>query len=740
MRLTLILLVMIIIPGLSFGNPIKVLAVEKESSIRLTLLGENFPKWKLERSTSKYTLTLSNAQLIRFDLTDIFRNIERSRISDIRATGNNILEIDLVCACYASPASSGQDILIIDIYEVDETKPSVQSTLSAPIAPLTENETLFLPLLDDIEPARRQMRGSGTVSSDAVIMPQRLQGYLAANSGALLGSQPVPSVAVDLLSRAFARAAAQGLIDPSSDISSFAMSPSSKESSKLRERINVTAKTGFDRAIHSNLRKVPPTTEGSICFSNDQIDIASWGDLEEPNMLGRLRGDLIAESGTVQPNGALALAKYYLFLGFGAEARKATLFIPEGSDRELIRALADIMDTGMTSSSILRGQVGCRGAVALWAVLFLPVDEMIGPTSADDVLSTFSALPAHLRTHLGPSLAKRLQAVGLPEEARIAINAVTRAGQNTDESELASARLELDGIHSQVARETLAELSTGTSITAAGALLELLKDAEERGMPPNPNWVDDAPTLVDALEGTDIAAELNIAGLQGLIALGRYDEFRLKIVEPSPGLSVESRRVISTLAMKSAALSANSSDFLKTEIGLSRLVPPDALDRETRLLISRRLTNLGLASRATIYLPANPTSSDEYTLTAQVLKELGNPEGAITLLESRPTLDGADVLGDALMTAGDARAAIAAYENANDVDSATSIAMQIGDWSWLARNGLDEISSIARALVDPKNPDEQNTTSPNGRLILSSQARRSEIENLLELTSTEKLQ
>ncbi|MEM9151951.1 MAG: hypothetical protein AAGB19_16050, partial [Cyanobacteria bacterium P01_F01_bin.3] len=720
----------------SFGNPIKVLAVEKESSIRLTLLGENFPKWKLERSTSKYTLTLSNAQLIRFDLTDIFRNIERSRISDIRATGNNILEIDLVCACYASPASSGQDILIIDIYEVDETKPSVQSTLSAPIAPLTENETLFLPLLDDVEPNRRQMQVTGTRLSEEVILPQGLQGYFAANSATLLGSQPVPSVAVNLLSRAFARAAAQGLIEPSSDIPSFAKSPSSQESAELRERINVTVKTGFDRTIHSNLRKIPPTSEGSICFSNDQIDIASWGDLAEPNILGRLRADLIAEDGTVQPNGAMALAKYYLFLGFGAEARKATLFIPDGSDRELIRALADIMDTGMTSSSILKGQVGCRGAVALWAVLFLPVDEMMSPTSADDVLSTFSALPAHLRTHLGPSLAKRLQAVGLPEEARMAINAVTRAGQNTDESELASARLELDGIHSQVARETLAELSTGTSITAAGALLELLKDAEERGMPPNPNWVDDAPTLVGALEGTDIAAELNISGLQGLIALGRYDEFRAKVVEPSPGLSVESRRVISILAMKSAAQSANSSDFLKTEIGLSKLVPPDALDRETRLLISRRLTDLGLPSRATVYLPANPKTSNEYTLTAQILKDLGNPEDAITLLESRTTLGGADVLGDALMKAGDARAAIAAYEDADDVDGAASIAIQIGDWSWLAKNGPDEISSIAKALVDPTSPSDQNTTSPNGLLIANSQDRRSEIMNLLELTST----
>ena len=88
--------------------------------------------------------------------------------------------------------------------------------------------------------------------------------------------------------------------------------------------------------------------------------------------LGRLRTAAIAEDGSVEPEGAIQLAKYYLHLGFGAEAGVSIQNNLPFQDREIIDALADIMDRGHTDSNVFDGQISCNGIVSLWAALARP--------------------------------------------------------------------------------------------------------------------------------------------------------------------------------------------------------------------------------------------------------------------------------------------------------------------------------------------------------------------------------
>ena len=143
-------------------------------------------------------------------------------------------------------------------------------------------------------------------------------------------------------------------------------------------------------------------------------------------------------------------------------------------------------------------------------------------------------------------------------------------------------------------------------------------------MAPNPAWVDDAPTLVGALEGTEIAERLNLAGMRGKIALGRFDEFRAALVDDAPGLTDDSRRELASLALRTLLVAGSDETFVTTEIGLSKIVAPASLPRPVRHGLAKRLHELGLSQRATAYLDATPETKEDLELAVRVRLAIGD--------------------------------------------------------------------------------------------------------------------
>lgn len=722
----------------------KVSANAQGDFTRVIIEFEQRPTWTLRRKGVGYRLQFSHVTPLHFDLSRVFRSIDRSRVADIRAVGNNTLDIDLACPCSVAPQDAGDSALVIDVRQILAGGPDVQVSPPALLPPVNTDRMPNLP---------RSAHGRAAVRTVPAplfdVLPDERERSLTLpvwvqDAAGNIGPTH-DGAAVALMASALARAATQGLVD--ADPAAIA---------RQRERLlgqlpatpgqsNVTVSTVFDAVIPSDLRDVPPSENGQVCVKNQRVDVASWGNAEDTAMLGRLRSQAIAEDGSVTSDGAQALARYYVFLGFGMEARQIARFIDPSDDRDIITALADIMDFGATGSTVFRDQVGCEGAVSLWAVLARPGASDTMPISKDDVLSTFSALPAHLRTHLGPLLSERLHQVGLQESARTAMNAVTRGGNRTEESRLAQARLELSGTHADDARDTLSELSKSTSVTAAGALLELLQDAESRGMAPNPSWVEDAPTLVGALEGTEIAEQLNIAGLRGLVALGRYKEFRAEIGRDAPGLTPDSRTSLAVYALKSALVDGSDAQFLNTEVALSYLAPSGVLDRATRYGFAERLMSLGLPSRAKTYLVAErPNTLPELRLTVDIMRLDGRAEQAIDLARQSHVMGAEAVVADLLVAVGDSLGAIGAYETAGDVAQARAAAIRTGTWSWVAAHGEGNVAEAAKQLimteteVAPETQTELRAASKpsNAALIEETRARRAKMRDLLSFTGT----
>lgn len=717
----------------AMANPVRVSGTATEDVARLIFEFERRPIWDYRRRGGGYSLSFSNVTPLSFDFSQVFLAMDRSRLADIRAVGNNSVEIDLACDCVLQLSETGNDAIAVDIRKLDPRRPTAQTV--APLLATTEQSepALETPVLTGRSITRMGPGSLDPLTSTVVFLPQLPTSLPAPNATSSLTTDR--SLAVELVGRGLSRAASQGLVTAGDNIPKTERTPPEMSAvDVLAGRANLTVTTGFDRETRPDARDVPPSVDGAICLSERSVDVLNWGDARDPKMLGTLRNASISEDGSVNESGAKALARYYIHLGFGVEARATAQFLESGPDRQIIIALAEIMDDGRSDAEVFQGQVACDGSVALWAALSGPLAQTQMPNNTNAILTTFSALPPHLRSHLGPTLSERLHDAGLHKDARTALNAVTRGGTRTDESDLATARLELDGTHADGAREKLSDLSNGTDITAAGALLELLKDAEARDMAPNPAWVDDAPTLVGALEGTEIASELNLAGLRGLIALGRFDAFRETIVEDSPGVTPETRLDLAVRALDAATNSGSDAELLTTEIGLAKLVPAARLDATTRVQLAARLRGLGLANRALRYVIRAPESESELTVAISAYVAAGQFAEALEVTRASP-LDASDRLfAEVLIASGKKKEAFDQFVSVGDTESAVEVALRLGEWNWIALNTDDEIATASRELISPVVDPEPDAEAPNGDLIAALRARRAQVRSLLQAT------
>jgi hypothetical protein len=159
-----------------------------------------------------------------------------------------------------------------------------------------------------------------------------------------------------------------------------------------------------DKAETAGNPDCPPTSE---------LDIAAWYEPERAgNRLPELRRMIVAPSGDTDPEAALALARFYLALGFGDEARMvARSFGLSGSAAEAIRDLSLVLDgRDVPSDGILSRSTGCSGAASLWRIAAgLPAEDSldVGP-----VVEVLSGLPPPIRHVVGPALARNLAKAG----------------------------------------------------------------------------------------------------------------------------------------------------------------------------------------------------------------------------------------------------------------------------------------------------------------------------------------
>lgn len=431
---------------------------------RLVLYFEDAPdSWALGRDEDGYRLEVNPAERV-FDTSTVFDFIPRRRILDLRSREDG-LAIDVTCDCHAEAFEHDKGILVIDIRD----------------GPARPGSTFEKPL-----PAP-QTADNQNGKSDPSLPTQRLLPPFLPTATPIPPAIPfnppvrvVDSTLLQTLSETVARAASEGLATPSA---------AAKADAFLRAQDRpgapgIEISTGLDLADPH--RMVPNSAEPRACPASDLFDLRNWGseDQSAGAFLLEARTDFLEDLEQPSDAAVVALAKAYLYLGFGAEAAQvlSAYPLPEEDRRWLSQIAAVLDDPGENEAEDLRQFVGCDTDVALWALLASQAaDADAGAPNQTAILQALSGLPLHLRRHLAPAVSQALRRAGLTEGATMARATVFRAVDDTDGAmDLERVRAEDPNMHGEADR-ILDHAAQGNDEIALSAMTEQMRRIAQSG-------------------------------------------------------------------------------------------------------------------------------------------------------------------------------------------------------------------------------------------------------------------
>jgi hypothetical protein len=763
--------------------------------------------WRLGRRPSGYGLRVARPGL-DYELSGAFRLISRARVAALSDGGGGHLEIALACRCHATAVDFGASWVVIDIrdgpapvdspFEVALEAPgfgaeepadrgaAVQAaaTKPPPPAPGPAAASIAAPW----DPAWR-----GLTLSPAIPAPSpTTAGTLAPGAGSGIApaletadvaapSRPPLDGEEALLLQELSRAASQGLLeadvpwlerarDAAAGEAAAAKAPPDEAGTAPAEpaqmaaaseafadpapapdpagHVRLEVESSIDRDAGAATPRARATAEGVACLPDSLFDLAGWGGSEAPARgLAARHAALVGEFDRPDPAAVLGLVRYYLSLGFGAEAR-ATLaaFAVDDPSAEVLGLIAGIVDgvpEGLPGR--LGGQAGCPGRAALWSVL---AEGGVPPPEADTraIVAAFSALPLHLRRHLGPGLAEGFLARGDRATATTLRNAIARApGEHGDAFALLEARLALER-GDPGAPAALERLAGGEDAAAAAAYATFLAGELAAGQAPE-RGADTAAALAFERAGTAEGEALAVLAVRARLAEGAFaqalDEIRRIEADGDNGErgTAEAGRSDAgggkagggkaggggagggdtgggdtgggdtgggdTAELWSAfadalARGAQDGPFLRLAFAARDRLAEADLSAPVAAALARRMTGLGFAEEALRYLPAE--SEDEATrfARAEALIATGSAAAAYGALAplSGPAAD--RLRAEARAALGDARGAARLFAAAGDAVSADRAALAAGAWDLLAGSADPELRALAARRLAPE--------------------------------------
>lgn len=432
--------------------PILVRSGEHSDFSRLVLPLPDNAGWHLSPTDDGYALEIDGLAGSALDLSRIFQFVPRTRLREATpGTGSITLSLTTDRDSHAEAFVTAAGQLVIDIRDgAPPAGPDIAVAKDASMAEPADGTAGDSPW--DMPGPLPLGAVTAAIPADPNValywrdaphaeppVPDMERDQVPAATGSdAMSAMPVPPIAPppigDLepaLRHQLARAAAQGLVEFDAPHEQPA---GGAEGDPAAAPWQLDAATSIDRAFADPAEGIAAGSDGGACPAPADYDIGDWGgEAEFAAGLAARRSGLVGEFDRPDPARVLALARYYVHSGFGAEAGLAlTAFAARGPEAERVRTLARIVDGEPPDSPELRGFTACQSPVALWAVLARPA---LGPgdvVASGAVYEAFSGLPPHLRRSLGPPLAERFIAAGDIAMARSIRDAIERASESSD--------------------------------------------------------------------------------------------------------------------------------------------------------------------------------------------------------------------------------------------------------------------------------------------------------------------
>lgn len=735
---------------------------EHEGFTRLVVDLGTASGWELGRTETGYELRLERDD-VEFDLSDIYRLIKRDRLESVtEGSVPGSLALSVPCDCHATAFVTGSGALVIDIADgaapegsaferrLDETA-AIAEAPEVPSAPPADSASARLSLWQDPQSGYRpptttdprlalfwrgtrlppeQDKAGAEEARPAAPLPQpRHEGRPAPAAADLaeavqagtaddLFLPPVPDPRVseaqrDIL-RQLSRAAAQGLVEVNRPPRPRAGEEAERPETAVAEpavagntglgQPSVHAETSIDRDTLSTATREPVTAEGDVCLPDSNFDLVQWGDDRPPTLqIADRRAPLVGEFDRPSDDAVLALARLYLFLGFGAEARAVLAsFAVESADATVLREMALILDGGTPGGgAAIAGMTGCDTSAALWAVLAWPDLPPDAEIDEDAVLRAYSALPVHLRRTLGPELSERFLSVGDKDAAHAVRSAIARAPGDTGAAlSMVEAQIDLASGRAEDGERTLDPLARSNDPLSVDALIMAVQSRLARGQAVESDLADSAAALAFELQDGPRGPVLNQLHI---LARGSGQDFDRAFeayrhwagAAPETVRADTARRLFAMLDQNETEESAFLLQYFRNR-DILEAANPDLL---LRLDLAERLTGGGFAGEARRLLKGEAGYTDRgRRLLARAALGAFDPAEAQKQLAGLDDREAGELRAAAAAMAGDHAAAAARYAGIGEAEKAGREAWRGGDWAAAAESGPEPMRSALEAF------------------------------------------
>lgn len=601
MRMVLLLLLLLAAPAAG-AQSVRVTSGEHEGFSRLLLTFPATVAWQLGRTPQGYALVVKDTALA-FDLSDIYRRISRERLSQIYADpANGSLQLGISCLCHVIPFDYGPRQLVIDIRDGP-------APLGSSFETALDGDSLEA--LGPRSVARPQPRpqpspvqtGWALNWREAVADASRILPQSALTFD--VGGTDVQASRSALLWQ-LSKAASNGIVDLKNPRPRTAEVNQTDGNAQIRIGQNIDPET--DKRIAGLIHG-----DGGDCARDDILSIADWG---RPGPVSDEIG--LAVSGLLgefdEPDGAAVerAVRYLLHLGFGAEARQILAgFEIESPQQPLWTAMAHVLDLDPNPSPFFAGMESCDTAAALWAVLEQGDGQGLRNANIPAILRSFSALPLHLRQHLGPTLADHFLSVDDLATSRAIKDAILRSRDGPQAGvNLLAAKLEIATDNIKEGTTLLETLSQKTGPEGVEATIALAQLQAAAGNEVSPKVTIALEAFFHEIQDGPLEPELRQTLALAYASQNRFAlAFRLL-----PGDTT-----ISSILWDRLAEYGNDSAIVEHAIlSDDQVVTP--LTAVTHLSLASRLIELGFPQAALMWLGKRRPNSDQETLKFETLR------------------------------------------------------------------------------------------------------------------------
>ncbi len=730
---SLSVLIWLLLAQMALGQMVVVKAGDHPGFTRLVLELPKVTDWRLGRTADGYDLRIAGDRL-RFDVTGVFTDIGRSRLAAIWVDpATNDLRLGIACACHAMPFEFRPGIIVIDLREGPPPKGSsfelaLDGTNAEQLAarPTRRPRSRPQPVTVTNAPAMTTGPAYDWLQPGSLERDQK-----PLNSISLLGTVTAQYHDIAPLKQALlhqlSRGAAQGIVQMT------APSLASRKSGDPlptgpRANIHIGEAPGFA----ATTQRAPDDTlidGGADCLPDDALDLTSWGDDQPvPLQLAKARGSLLGEFDRPDPDAVIATTKLFIHLGFGAEALQLMAQMPVDDPQTEVRiSLAKLVDGGTDATGPFAGMQTCETAAALWATLALPKVSLADKPRLEAVLRAFSALPAHMRRNLGPTLAERFLALGDTATAR-SISAATQRGMTTTEPAIAvmDATINLAAGDPTKAAAQLAPIVVDAGPVTGDALIALVDARIAAGKAVDPETPVALAALVREQSGSDLEPALRRAQILALGSSGDFDQ-AFALLPQMAGATGDLWALLANSGQATAILN-------HAVVGSDTDLP--ALPAKDRSKIAAHLRDLGLSDAALEWIgpQTDATSADDRLIAAKANLSNGQPDASLAWIAGMEDAAAIELRARALSQLGKPGDAAKAWAEIGNDEAALRALGWARNWEDLSKSDASAWQAAAGLLDAVANPVGADAPGPLARgaaLVADSAAARATLTDLL---------